>query len=115
MIYKQASIESLGYVGKKAKHSNNEIKQLSEQQNKLNIDINSTTDIEKRKVLKKTRNRILNEIYNQIRIEENVKIEEKLIDIEKKPNDSIKMYEAVKNIKRSLPNTPLLIQTKKNN
>ena len=41
-----------------------------------------------------------------------MKIEEKLIDIEKKPDDSRKMYEAVKNIKRSLPKTPLLIQTK---
>ena len=54
-ITKQAAIETLGHLDKKAKYSNPEIKQLSEQQKKLNIEINSTTDIEKRKVLKKTR------------------------------------------------------------
>ena len=45
-VTKQAAIETLGYVDKKAKYSNPEIKQLSEQQKKLSIDINSTTDIE---------------------------------------------------------------------
>ena len=111
-ITKQAAIETLGYVDKKGKYSNPELKQLSEKQKKLNLDINSTTNPEKRKLLKSERNQILTKMHNQIKIEESMKIEEKLVDIEKKPNDSRKMYEAVKNIKRSSPKAPLLLKTK---
>ena len=111
-ITKQAAIETLGYTCKKEKYKNPEIKELSEQQKKLNLDQNSITDPIKQKELKIERNKILTKIHNLINSEETNKIEHQIAYIAEAPDDSRRMFEAVKNIKKITPKPNLLIQTK---
>ena len=55
---------------------------------------------------------ILTEIHQRIRKNENNKIQQTLQDLENSPDDSRKMFEVVKNLKKLTPKNPLLLQTK---
>ena len=101
--------EILGYVAKKA--SNDEIKVLSELQKKVHDDINSTDDPDKRKELRTERNRLLTQIHNILKRQENSKIESALKPLIEAPNDSRKMFEAVKYIQKLTPPQPLIVNT----
>ena len=57
--------------------TNPEIKKLSEQQQKLNVDLNSIKDKKHRHELRTKRNRILTSIHNQIKAEETKQIRTK--------------------------------------
>ena len=91
-------------------HVNLKIVELSKYQKNIKNDINLTNNNETRITLQKERNRILTKIHNQIRIDENNKINNAIRNIENVPDDSRKMYEAVKNIKRLTPKVQLLIK-----
>ena len=105
-ITKQAAEEVVGYKDKKTTIIDVAINQLSQQQNKLQADIDATTCKTKRIDL---RNQVLKKIHDKIKAIEKAKIEHSLQDIENKPNDSTKMYDAVKNLKKLTKKTPLLI------
>ena len=110
-ITKKAAVETLGYIPKTEKYQNNAIKELSKQQQKIHLDQNSNNNPEKRKELRKKRNKILTQIHNLIIAENKNKIDQQLSNIENMPDDSRKMFQAVKNIKNLTPKTKLLIQT----
>ena len=111
-ITKQAAVETLGYVSKIVKYQNHEIKELSKQQKKINLDENTISDHVKGKELKTKRNKILSKIHSLIKTEETDKIENQLLCVENAPDDSRRIFEAVKNIKNLIPKTKLLIQSK---
>ena len=92
---------------KTEKYQNDAIRELSKQQQKINIDQNSTNNPEKRKELRKKRNKILTQIHAE---NKNI-IYQQLSNIENMPYVSRKMFQAVKNIKNLTPKTKLLIQT----
>ena len=73
--------------------------------------MNSTNSLTRRDQLRQERNRLLTEIHNMIRLEETNKIERKLHNIENTPNDSRRMFQAIKTIKNIKPRKPLLIQS----
>ena len=106
---KESAVETMGYVAKKA--SNDVIKELSEEQQHLHNLINSTTDKSKRKTLQTQRNKVMTEIHNAVKKQEAESIENVLSDLVQKPNDSRKMFEAVKNLQRITPSKPLLVKT----
>ena len=108
----QAASETLGHVDKQTKYKNPNIKLLSEQQKKLNKDLNSTNDPKQKRQIRKERNRLLTNIHNLIINEQKTKIELNLVNIENKPDDSRKMFETIKTIKKLTPKQPLLLQGK---
>ena len=58
--------------------------------------MNSTNNLEKRDQLRQERNHILNEIHNLVRFEETNKIEKQLDNIENTPDDSRRVFQAIK-------------------
>ena len=58
--------------------------------------MNSTNNLEKRDQFRQERNRILNEIHNLVYFEENNNIEKQLDNIENTPDDSRRMFQAIK-------------------
>ena len=73
--------------------------------------LNSIKDEQKNKLLKNERNKIMNQIHNIIKNEIN-NIKYALEDLERNENDTMRMYEAVKKIKRLAPKEKLIIKTK---
>jgi hypothetical protein len=110
-ITKKAAVETLGYIPKTEKYQNDDIRELSKQQQKIHLDQNSTKNPEKRKELRKKRNKILTQIHNLIIAENKNKIDQQVSNIENMPDDSRKMFQAIKNITNLTPKTKLLIQT----
>ena len=101
----------MGFADKKEKYQNPDIKTLSTKQKQLNIDMNSTNSLARRDQLRQERKRLLTEIHNMIRLVETNKIERKLHNIENTPDDSRRMFQAIKTIKNIKPRKPLLMQS----
>ena len=74
--------------------------------------LNSIKDKQNKKILKKELNEIMTQINNIIKNEKHDNIKYTLEDLERNQNDSMKMYEAVKKIKRLAPKEKLIIKTK---
>ena len=110
-ITKKAAVETLGYIPKMEKYQNDNIRELSKQQQKIHLDQNSTNNPEKRNELRKKRNIILTQIHNLIIAENKNKIGQQLSNIEHMNDDSRKMFQAVKNITKLTPKAKLLIET----
>ena len=108
---KETTEETIGYVTKHHHENNPEIKKLSELQKKKHLDMNSINNKEQRLQIKQERNRILNEIHAHIKSAENEKIRNALQELENSPNDSQKMFQAVKYLQKISPKAPLLLQS----
>eukprot|EP00112_Aurelia_sp_Birch-Aquarium-sp1_P006574 Seg1722.4 transcript_id=Seg1722.4/GoldUCD/mRNA.D3Y31 product="Craniofacial development protein 2" protein_id=Seg1722.4/GoldUCD/D3Y31 len=105
--------ETIDKIEIKKKSQHPRILQLSKEQKKLNTQINAnTTSKEKRTQLKKRRNKIMHEIRNILNEERNKKIFDDIENIEKYENQSTKMYQAVRTIKKMKPKKPLIINSK---
>ena len=85
---------------------------LSSIQKDINIKLNSIKDKQKSKLLKKERNKIITQIHNIIKNEKNDNIKYALEDLVRNENNTMKIYEAVKKIKRLAPKEKLIIKTK---
>ena len=109
---KASAEKNLGYNHKEKKSRDPKILQLSSIQKDINIKLNSIKDEQKKKLLKKERNKIMTQIHNIIKDKKNDNIKYALEDLERNENDTMKMYEAVKKIKRLAPKEKLIIKTK---
>ena len=90
-ICESSAKKILGFTKQKSKkHNNNEVKDLSEKQKQIRIQAESTQDAEKRRSLKKERNKIMNEIKVKINKLEEEKLEQEIADLEKYKDDSNK-------------------------
>ena len=110
-MLKQAAENTIGYVNKSRKSINEDVKELSLLQRSIKIQIESCMNEENRTFLKIYRNRISTEIHFIIKNEENEKIKQTTAELENM-NDSTKIYEAVKKIKRLRPPQKLLMKGK---
>ena len=108
---KASAEKNLGYNHKEKKSRDPKILHFLSIQKDINIKSNSIKDEQKKKLLKKERNKIMTQIHN-IMNEKNDNIEYALEDLERNENDTMKMYEAVKKIKRLAPKEKLIIKTK---
>ena len=109
---KASAEKNLGYNHKEQKSRDPKILHLLSIQKDINIKLNSIKDEQKKKLLKKERNKIMTQIHNIIKNEKNDNIKYALEDHERNENDTMKMYEAVKKIKRLAPKEKLIIKTK---
>ena len=106
-------------LGKKGKHDYNdettdELQKLSQIQKKLKNDAESTTDKQKRKMLKQERNRTLNSMKILVKERESRKLERELDEIERYKDDSNKYYQAMRKINSKKPKKALKIYDKNN-
>ena len=108
-ILKTAAEHTVGYKNKKVKSDNEDIQYLSQLQRTTSTQIESEKHEERKKGLKKLRNRIMTEIHNILKHEQNEKIRQALEDLENIP-DNNKMYEAVKRLQKLKPPQQLLIK-----
>ena len=99
-ILKASAEKNLGYSHKEKKSRDPKILHLSSIKKDINIKLNSIKDERKKKLLQKERNKIMTQIHNIIKNEKNDNIKYDLEDLERNENDTMKMYEAVKKIKR---------------
>ena len=109
---KASAKKNLGYNHKEKKSRDPKILHLSSIQKDVNIKLNSIKDKQKKKLLKKEINKIMTQIYNIIKNEKNDNIKFVLEDLKRNENDTMKMYEAVKKIKRLAPKEKFIIKTK---
>ena len=58
------------------------------------------------------RNKLLTQLHNAIKKEENQRTQHTLCDIEHNSNNNTKTYEAVKNLKKLTPKQPLMLHSK---
>ena len=108
---KASAEKNLGYNHKEKKSRDPKILHLSSIQKDINTKLNSIKDEQKKKLLKKERNK-MTQIHNIIKNEKNDNIKYALEDLERNENDTMKMYETVKKIKRLAPRGKLIIKTK---
>ena len=106
----EAANTALGKIRKGGKSVNENIINLSKEQKKLRLDINSTKDKNKREELRKKRNKILNSIHKEVSKEQLQKIEELSKEIENTKNDSNRMYKAVSALKITEPKKRLIVE-----
>ena len=106
----EAAKEILGYKQNYKRSANPEIKRRSEHQKKLRLQIDSTTD-KKQEELRQERRENLNEIHKILTKEETDKIDNQVEDILRSKEDSTRMYEVLRQIKRGQEKKPLLIET----
>ena len=107
-------IISHGEAKKKTKslHHNEQIKELSDKQKEIKLQIHNHPNHQNNDELKRKRNRILTEIHNLIQQQQNERVKKQLTDIESKKDDSTRMFVAIKEIQRIKPKQKLLINTK---
>ena len=110
-ILNTAAESTLGFKERTKKHIDHIIADLSWQQKQLDIQINATKSDELKNQLKIQINRLLTDIHNRLKEEENNKIKNTLKTIENTSDNNIKMYEAVKNLNRLKPKQYLLLQS----
>ena len=92
--------------------SDTKIKELSETQKNIKLKQDNIKDVETRKKLQKERNKILIELHQLVRKQEDKHIEEQIKEIENTKDNSSRMFRAIKQIQKMKPKTPLLIHTK---
>ena len=99
-ILNTAAEHTLGYKEHhKTTTIDSNISILSSKQKDLNIQINATKNDNIKKALKIQRNRILTEIHNRLKEEENTKTRNMMKDIELSNNNN-KIFETVKNLNK---------------
>ena len=89
------------------------IKHLSEKQKELKQQIESTSCVKTIQNLKTKRNRILTTIHNELLPELQQRIEDTILNLEKNPDDSRKMFTVVKHLQRTKPKLQFLIKNDK--
>ena len=87
------------------------IKELSSKQKQIKNKIDNNPDPNERKELRKERNQTLTKLHKLVRNEEKAIIESQIEAIENTKDDSCRMFQAIKDIKRSKPKEALLIKT----
>ena len=98
---KTSAEKNLGYNHKEKKSRDPKILHLSSIQKDINIKLNSIKGKQKKE--KKERVKIMTQIHNMIKNQKNDNIKYALEDLERNENDTTKLYEAVKKIKRLAP------------
>ena len=108
----ETSKEILGYRKNGSRYSENpRIKELSEKQRKLQVRINNSNS-ETCASVRRERNNILNEIHRLLEIEKHNKILKSVEEVEKRQEDSGKMYAAIRIMQGKYKKVPLVIETK---
>ena len=110
-ITKSAAEEVLGFKSKTQRENNEKVAELSKFQLKIKNDISVAKSDEQIKTLKKQRNRVMTKIHNEMKQQEKRKVENIINDLEKCPNDSRKMFDAVRNLKKFKPYSKLLLKS----
>ena len=109
-ITKKAGEEILGTNEKKIRFHNNHLEQLSKEQHKIKLDIESNTDPTVKETLRKNRKQIQKQINNIVKKLEEQELDEKLKNMEKIKNDSNKAHEAIRQLKSLKKKKALLVK-----
>ena len=88
--------EVLGTKDKNIRSQNKTVKDLSETQRKIKLDIEATTEKIKREDLKRERKKNINTLHKENEQEERKKLNEKIEEIEKYKEDSNRMFQVIK-------------------
>lgn len=105
-ILNAAAEQTIGFKDKTKKADRDDIQQLSQMQREPKKQIEATNDETSKQILRIHKNRILTEIHNVLRQEENQKIRNSLKDLENIPDSNNQMFEAVKKLKQMKPREP---------
>ena len=109
---KSAAEKVVGFVKSgKRKFDNTEIKELSDQQKKIKLEMENSKDNKKRDELRKKRNKTINKLHKLVKRQEQQNIERQIEEIENTKEDSTRMFKAIKDLQRSKPKENLLIKT----
>ena len=101
----------IGYKKRTPKSDNPDIVMLSDMQRLVQRQIESTNDENLKHQLKTHRNRILTEIHRERKIEENMKMRTIMSHLENNQDENQRMYDAVRNINRIKPKSPLVVSS----
>ena len=109
---KLAAEKVAGFVKSgKRKFDNTEIKELSDQQKKIKLEMENSKDNKKRDELRKKRNKTINKLHKLVKRQEQQNIERQIEEIENTKEDSTRMFKAIKDLQRSKHKENLLIKT----
>ena len=106
-----AALNILGTKTKTNNVANPEIKTLSISQKHLKLERENIADPVKREILRTKRNKTMTKIHLLVKKEETDRIEKQLENIESMKNDSSQMFQAIKDLNRIKPKSPLLIKS----
>ncbi|XP_033110119.1 uncharacterized protein LOC117111303, partial [Anneissia japonica] len=101
-VYKEATKYVVGFktINRVNDIQNNEIKNLSQKQKKLRIEINACKSNDHRSNLKKQRNKMLKEVHLMIRDKEERTISRQIEELENIKDQPNKMFQAIRHLKR---------------
>ena len=111
-ILKESAKVNLGYKKPKQKSENDDIMMISIMQRAVQKQIESNSDDCLKNRLKRYRNRLLTEIHRERKQEENEKIRSNMKSLENNQDDNQKMYDAMRQINKMKPKTPLAVSSK---
>ena len=108
----ESANEILGHKQANGKKNLEAVQELSKKQRKLQADINSmkSGNNEKRKSLKKERNKVMKEIKKVIQKDKDREIEDLVQEIENSKDDSRRMYIAMKKLQITEPKKNIIVQ-----
>ena len=98
--------------GNKKMHADKDLEEMSMKQKNLNLQIESSTNTDERRGVRKERNTVMNNIKASVKTLEDTKYEEELKEIEEK-KDEQRAYSAVQVLKSKKPKKPLLLTNDK--
>ena len=100
-VIQEVAEEVVGYseVQKKGEVKNEEIKRLSNQQKDVRMKMGNAKEAEELKRLRECRKRLMKELQQKLKIEREKEIDAMVKEIEQ-TKDDVKMFKAVKNLKR---------------
>ena len=99
--------------GNKKRHADKDLEEMSMKQKKLKLQIESSTNKDERRRVRKERNNVMNNIKARVKTLEDTKYEEELKEIEEK-KDEQRAYAAIRVLKSKKPKKPLLVTNNKN-
>ena len=102
----------LGYKKNSKKVNDEQLEILSREKHKLQMDINSTTDMPMRKQKQKVLKDVKKAVKKRLREVENQRINNKMMKIEEMKNDSSRYFAALKEVQRERKQENLVVEDK---
>ena len=99
--------------GNRKRHADEQLGEMSMQQKKLKLKLESSTNKDNRRKIRKERNAKMNNIKARVKILDDIKYEEELKEIEGK-RDEKRAYAAVRTLKSKRPKKPLYVTNDEN-
>ena len=107
----QAGKEILGEKPKTKKHEDEKLRELSQHQKKIKLEIENTTSKAVRGELRTKRNKIMKDINKRIKVLNDETINNKLEQIESFKDDSRRCFQATKQLNQMKPKKSLIVYT----